>query len=134
MDLAFEGVAPSLSDTSVMAALKTGELIAASLQMGAALAGAGEPELKLLRTAGLMAGEAFQIADDLLNLEGDPALMGKAAGTDAVRGKATSTSLLGPVDARAKAEGLREGALLALSPLGSDKLEKLVGLMTARAF
>jgi geranylgeranyl diphosphate synthase type II len=134
MDLAFESRAPSLGDSSRMAVLKTGELMAASLCMGAALAGAKDSELSLLRDAGLMAGEAFQIVDDLLNLEGDALVLGKAVGTDAKRGKTTQVSLMGPEKARQKAESLKSGALEAVSGFRSEKLNLLLEFLIARNF
>ncbi|MDR1922092.1 MAG: polyprenyl synthetase family protein [Candidatus Adiutrix sp.] len=74
---------------------KTGEMIAAALTLGAVLAGAGPAAVARLRRIGLAAGLAFQIRDDLLNLSGDPALLGKAVGSDAVRGKSSFPAVMG---------------------------------------
>jgi len=86
--------------------LKTGALLRVSLRAGAILAGAGEAALADLSDYGEKIGLAFQIADDILNVEGDPALLGKGTGSDAARGKITFPSLLGIDASRARAEEL----------------------------
>jgi geranylgeranyl pyrophosphate synthase len=131
-DLAFEGRDPSLDERAAMARRKTGELIAASLACGAALAGMAPTGLARLGRAGLAAGEAFQIRDDLLNLEGDPEVMGKAAGSDARRGKRTLVAGLGPDAARARLDVLAREALRLIAPLRSDKLDRLLRALVAR--
>jgi farnesyl diphosphate synthase len=83
-------------------ALKTGALIAASCEAGAVLAKASADERAALRCYGELLGLAFQIADDLLDAEGDAAAMGKAAGKDSAAGKATLVSLIGVAEARAQ--------------------------------
>jgi farnesyl diphosphate synthase len=83
-------------------ALKTGALIAASCEAGAVLAKATADERAALRCYGELLGLAFQIADDLLDAEGDAAAMGKAAGKDSAAGKATLVSLIGVAEARAQ--------------------------------
>jgi len=74
---------------------KTGALIVAAVKSGAILAGASETRIQALNTYGSHIGIAFQIADDILNVEGDSSLMGKNTGSDAARGKVTYPSLLG---------------------------------------
>ena len=71
-----------------------------------------------LERYGSAVGQAFQIADDLLDLEGDPALVGKQTGKDAVAGKATMVSVLGGAGAKAKLRELVAAAEHALSPFG----------------
>ena len=73
---------------------KTGALIKASIEVGALLGGATEPAFKSLSRYGELAGLAFQIADDILDVVGDPQLVGKDIGSDEARGKATYVSLL----------------------------------------
>jgi geranylgeranyl diphosphate synthase type II len=134
MDLAFERSLPSLKDSSKMAILKTGELMAASMCMGATLGGAKDFEIKRFRRAGLLAGEAFQIVDDLFNLEGDAAVLGKAVGTDAKRGKITLVTILGANEARKKAESLKKRALRKVAVFRSYKLNFLLDFLTTRTF
>jgi farnesyl diphosphate synthase/geranylgeranyl diphosphate synthase type II len=118
-DLAGEHV--RLGEAEVMEIMrdKTGALLAASVAGGALCAGA-DPEAA--HPLGLRLGLAFQIADDLLDLTSDAATLGKRAGKDAAAGKATLPSLLGPEEARRRAEALLGEALAGLAPLGSRAL------------
>jgi len=68
---------------------------------------------------GAAIGEAFQIADDLLDVEGDAATLGKAAGKDAEAGKATLVAALGISGARARLDDLTAAADAALAPFGA---------------
>ncbi|MEP5153877.1 polyprenyl synthetase family protein [Planktotalea sp.] len=96
---------------------KTGALITWSATAGARLAGA---DLRTLTQYGDALGLAFQIADDILDVEGDAATLGKAAQKDADAGKATFVSLLGLDGAKRRAETLVESACDALSSYGDD--------------
>jgi farnesyl diphosphate synthase len=96
--------------------LKTGALIAFACEAGAILAKAA-PELRLaLRGYAHDLGLAFQIADDLLDVEGDTRHTGKPTGSDAAAGKATFVSILGAERARAQAEHLVRQAVAHLDP------------------
>jgi geranylgeranyl diphosphate synthase type II len=99
--------------------LKTGALIRAAVRMGALLAGASETDLAALDAYARHLGLAFQVADDILNVKGDPVLMGKAAGTDVTRGKNTYPSLLGLAASEALAVRLKDQALQALASFGT---------------
>ena len=96
---------------------KTGALIRWSAEAGARLAQADTAPLTAYADA---LGLAFQIADDILDVTGDQAAMGKAVGKDADRGKATFVSLLGLDGAKSRAENLVEQACEALSPYGNN--------------
>jgi geranylgeranyl diphosphate synthase type II len=115
MDLQAEGQACDLEGLLAIHRRKTGALILVSLRAGAILAGAGEAELAALTAYGTRIGLAFQITDDVLNVEGDPALLGKQTGSDAARGKATFPSLMGAEASRTHAGALVAEALEALS-------------------
>jgi geranylgeranyl diphosphate synthase type II len=97
---------------------KTAALIAASLVGGGLIGGASPETLRTLRTFGLKIGLAFQIRDDLLNVEGLFRVTGKASGTDAERRKATYPAKLGVGVSRETAQGLVEQALETLRPFG----------------
>lgn len=94
---------------------KTGAMIVASIRVGALLAGAGREALDALSRYGHHIGLMFQIADDILNVEGDRSKTGKSTGSDASRGKVTFPSFFGLDRSRAKACGLAEQAVQALS-------------------
>lgn len=91
--------------------LKTGALIGWSVEAGAILGGATADQRTSLRGYAQNLGLAFQIADDLLDYEGDEALIGKRVRKDEQQGKATFVSLLGPQRARRQAEVLTEQAV-----------------------
>ncbi len=119
LDIAAE-TAPApltLPEITTLQARKTGALLSWSAAAGARMAGADPTAL--LRYGDAL-GLAFQIADDILDVEGDAALVGKAVAKDAAAGKATFVSLLGLEPARARARALVEGACDALAPYGAD--------------
>ena len=74
---------------------KTGALIVAAVKSGAIISNAGKDKIQALAEYGINVGLAFQIADDILNVEGDRELMGKETGSDAAHGKLTYPSLMG---------------------------------------
>jgi geranylgeranyl diphosphate synthase type II len=90
---------------------KTGRLLTASVLLGGLLGGATEPQLEALRNYGTALGLAFQIVDDLLDIEESSATLGKTAGKDQAQGKLTYPALLGVAEARAEAGRLLEEAL-----------------------
>ncbi|HMO29812.1 farnesyl diphosphate synthase [Enterovirga sp.] len=99
-------------------AMKTGAILAAAVEMGAIAGRAADRDRQALAAYGRALGKAFQIADDLLDHEGDAALVGKATGKDAARGKATLVTLLGIEPARARLRALVAEAQAALAPFG----------------
>jgi farnesyl diphosphate synthase len=106
MDIGFEHTAPELQDVNRLQRMKTGALILFSCEAGAILGRASATGRSALTSYGHDLGLAFQIADDLLDAEGDPEKMGKAAGKDAGRGKPTIVSVLGVERARVQAAAL----------------------------
>jgi geranylgeranyl pyrophosphate synthase len=105
-----------LEDLEAIHARKTGALFIAAVRGGALAGGAREPTLEALTRFARNLGLAFQITDDLLDLEGDEALMGKDRGRDAHR--ANFARLLGADSARRLVEELSGAAADALRPLG----------------
>jgi farnesyl diphosphate synthase len=99
-------------------AMKTGALLRFACTAGGILGSADAAQRKALERYGSAVGKAFQIADDLLDLEGDPALVGKQTGKDAVAGKATIVGILGAPGARARLKELVTEAEDALAPFG----------------
>jgi farnesyl diphosphate synthase len=126
LDLAAEGrfdaSPPSLGeqDVKTLQAMKTGALLRFGCLAGAILGKANASQRSALDRYGSALGEAFQIADDLLDLEGDPATVGKATGKDAAAHKATLVGVLGPDTARRRLDSLVAEAQSALAAFGSD--------------
>jgi farnesyl diphosphate synthase len=118
LDIAAETAAAplDLEHISDLQALKTGALFGWAVESGAIL-GRSDPE-PLRRYAGAL-GLAFQIRDDILDVEGDPEAAGKRLNKDEARGKATFVSLLGLDGARGKARDLVADACDTLAPCGS---------------
>lgn len=98
---------------------KTGALIKASVVAGALLGGADAAQLAAIKRYGEAAGLAFQIADDILDIEGTTEEIGKDAGSDEARGKATYPAVMGLAAAKLEAQAMMDEAMLALEPLGS---------------
>jgi farnesyl diphosphate synthase len=120
MDLAAETTRFDLPTVTRMQQLKTGALIAFCTEAGAILARVPEDKRVGLRGYAHDLGLAFQIADDLLDVEGDAEITGKAVGKDAAAGKATFVSLMGIDKAREQAELLVEQAKAHLHNFGSE--------------
>ena len=120
LDLAAEGRQLSVAELETVHRGKTGALIAASVRMGAlAVLAADDPLLAALTDYGQALGLCFQIQDDILDVEGDTATLGKTAGADVARGKATYPALLGLDGARDRAGQAHARAVAALAPLGA---------------
>lgn len=115
LDIFSEGVSLTPEALENMHRLKTGAIIEASVCSGAILAGGRVKHIKSLKHFARHIGLAFQVIDDILNVEGDPALLGKATGTDSQRNKNTYPSLLGLNESQTFAEKLVRTALQALS-------------------
>jgi len=97
---------------------KTGALLRASLRMGGIAAGASADQLEALTEYGRHVGLAFQIIDDLLDVEGDAAALGKGVKKDEAAGKLTYPGLLGVEESRRRAWELVDSARAALAPFG----------------
>lgn len=120
MDLVAGDVSYDLAGITRLQQLKTGALIVWCLEAGAIMGRAGEAEKKALRAYARDLGLAFQIADDLLDVEGESAKTGKAVQKDAAAGKATFVSLLGLERAKAQAAALIDQAIGHLSGFGPE--------------
>jgi farnesyl diphosphate synthase len=120
MDLAAEGSSFDLPTITRLQQLKTGALLAASVEMGAVLGHVPHEGRTHLRGYARDIGLAFQIADDLIDHEGDAAVAGKAVGKDEAAGKQTFLTLLGPERARDQARMLVDQAIGQLADHGSE--------------
>ena len=99
---------------------KTGALIKAAVKSGAILGGADEKRLAAITRYGEAAGLAFQIADDILDIEGTTEEIGKDAGSDEARGKATYPAVMGLSAAKEEAQAMMDEALQALDVFGVE--------------
>jgi geranylgeranyl diphosphate synthase type II len=127
LDIASEGQKVDAAHLESLHRHKTGALIRAALRAGALLAGATPGQLEAITAYGEAVGLAFQIADDILNVEGEATATGKAVGSDAARGKATYPAVHGLEDAKARAAVLVGEAIQALEPLG-ERADPLRGI------
>ncbi|MFG1461601.1 farnesyl diphosphate synthase [Xanthobacter sp. DSM 24535] len=125
LDLAAEGrfasnlpLALSMEEIRDLQAMKTGALLAVSVEAGALLGGATAQERAALAAYGRALGAAFQIADDILDIEGSTEDLGKTAGKDMTAGKATLVASLGVEVARDVLKQLVDEAQAALAPFG----------------
>jgi geranylgeranyl pyrophosphate synthase len=127
LDLEAEGGHIDLATLQGIHRRKTGALLAASARLGGVAARADRAALAALGTYGEALGLAFQITDDILDLTGDPALLGKNAGRDLTLEKATYPALMGVEAARARARSEAERACAALrgAALETPALEAL---------
>jgi farnesyl diphosphate synthase len=136
VDLAAVGQTLTVAAIEDMHRRKTGALIQCSVLLGALAAGVdGGAERAALERFGAEIGLAFQIQDDILDVEGDPALLGKSTGADAAHAKPTYPSTAGLLASRARAAALRDAAIAALAPLGARgaPLVQLANFVVSRA-
>ena len=127
LDMYSEGHKLNLNEIKTLHKKKTGALIEASVFAGALLGGASDPEMLALNEFASNIGLAFQVADDILNVIGDPTKMGKAVGTDAERDKNTFPSVMGLAESQTYARQLVEKALHAIESF-DNKSEPLRGI------
>lgn len=120
LDLDSEGKDLTLDELERMHRMKTGALIRASVMLAARAAEADDATTDRLSVYADRIGLAFQIRDDVLDVEGDPALLGKACGADEQLAKATFPSLLGLEASRQRARDLMDEALESLQPFGQE--------------
>jgi len=135
-DLAAVGHALGVDELERMHVHKTGALIRASVRLGALAAGCSDARtLAALERYGHCIGLAFQIRDDILDVEGDSATLGKTAGKDAAAAKPTYPAVLGMQAARAQLAQLTAQAIAALAPLGArgDGLAALAHYVAERS-
>jgi farnesyl diphosphate synthase len=134
IDLESEHAAVDAALIARLETMKTGALIAYSSAAGALLGGAGTEAVNALETFGFELGLAFQITDDLLDVEGDEDDVGKKVGKDAEAGKATFVSTLGVDGARHEARRVTDRALSRLDSFGTraDELRSVAEFVLAR--
>ena len=118
LDLAAGGRDIDARAVAKMQALKTGALFRFACEAGAVLGGAPAKDRAALLAYGTAFGQSFQLADDLLDAEGDAEVAGKAVAKDAKQGKATLVALLGPDAAKARLAALVDEAEHALDAFG----------------
>jgi geranylgeranyl diphosphate synthase type II len=113
-DIVSEGIQLDIKDLEKIHVLKTGALIEASIYTGAVLGGGSNQQIERLRIYAKNIGLAFQVTDDILDVEGDRAVMGKDVGMDQARDKNTYPSILGIEKSKEFAKDLINNALQAL--------------------
>ncbi|RMG28232.1 MAG: (2E,6E)-farnesyl diphosphate synthase [Gammaproteobacteria bacterium] len=135
LDLAAEGRELDVAELEYLHILKTGALIRAAVRLGLLCApAAGAAERTALDRYAERIGLAFQIQDDILDVRGETAALGKQAGADAARDKATYPALLGLEEAERRARELVAEANRALAPFGdrADLLRRLATYIVTR--
>jgi len=133
-DLEGEGKRPTAILLEQIHRAKTGALLRASLRMGGIYAGAGDGQLEALSTYGEHVGLAFQIVDDILDVEQPSEMLGKTAGKDAQQHKITFPAVYGLERSHEMAEEQRRFAHLALRPFDerAERLRELADLIVRR--
>ena len=133
-DIISEGTSLSLEDLENMHALKTGALIEASICCGAILGNGNRKQIKQLKIYAKNIGLAFQVTDDILNVEGNPAIMGKAVGTDKKLKKSTYPLIMGLKESKEFAKNIINNALKAIEIFDNkaDPLRAVAGYILKR--
>ena len=136
VDIESEGKEVDLPTLQYIHTHKTGAMILASVQVGARLGGAEGETLKAYVHYGERAGLAFQIADDILDVVGKTEVMGKSAGSDLSKKKATYPALVGVEESKKRARELVHLAVEALNLFGpeADPLREIAGFIVARDY
>lgn len=119
LDLMAPGQELDADDIARLQGMKTGALLKFACEAGGIIGGANADEMAVLSRYGATIGRAFQLADDLLDAEGDAATLGKATAKDEAAGKATLVTLLGLEAAKARLRELEREAVRALEPFGA---------------
>lgn len=134
IDLAAVNKHPELKLLETMHQLKTGALLRASINMGAQYAGASGAQLRQLDSFGHAIGLAFQVQDDILDLESSTEVLGKTQGADLARNKPTYPALMGLDGAKQHAQSLFAQALAAIEGFDSraDRLRQLAEFIIQR--
>ena len=134
LDIESEGAEPSASLLASIHHAKTGALLRASLRLGAIQSGASDAQLEALSSFGSHVGLAFQIVDDLLDVEASTSSLGKTAGKDAAQGKVTFPAVYGIERSHEMAEEERLEAHLALRPFDerAGRLRELADFIVRR--
>jgi len=136
VDIEMAGKEPDMATLEYIHTHKTGKLIVASVRGGAALAAAAADHLAALTEYGRSIGLAFQIVDDLLDVEGSRAKTGKTPGSDLKHGKLTYPSIMGVEESRKLAVKLTDRAMESLTMFGESgaRLRDLAEYVIARVF
>ena len=133
LDLAGEGYALSEEELAQIHGLKTGAMMTAAAELGCIAAGASQEERKAVRDFAVHLGLAFQIRDDMLDVEGDRSALGKPIGSDAANEKNTFVTVKGLDACREEVTRLTECAVSALAPFsGGEFLTWLVRKLAER--
>jgi geranylgeranyl diphosphate synthase type II len=134
LDIESEGKEVDFPTVEYIHTHKTGAMILVSVRAGAKLGGGDDGALRALTRYGEGIGLAFQIADDILNVEGKAALLGKKTGSDFSRGKATYPALLGVEESKRRARELIELAVDAIRSFGPEAqpLREIAWFIVAR--
>jgi geranylgeranyl diphosphate synthase type II len=127
VDIAYEGKDPDPLVVEYIHRHKTSSLIAAAVTSGAILAGGTEEQERAINRYGQQVGLAFQIADDVLNIEGDRDMMGKGIGSDTARGKMTYPSVFGISESKRTQKELVDSAIDCLKGF-DEKADPLRGI------